>query len=93
MRGPACIVWAEHDALACASQGYLHVLGDVYSNDFDFRGERGYHRAYVQRTANDGSILIMHAAHGGILTDTVRLLHELLPVRPRPGRARTRPVQ
>jgi peptidoglycan/xylan/chitin deacetylase (PgdA/CDA1 family) len=51
-----------------AAEGYRHVLGDVHSNDHDFRwsapGQRltEYHVDYNVRATQNGSIVIIHCA-------------------------------
>lgn len=55
---------------ALSQEGYQHVLGDVHSNDFEFRWKAkdvrltDYHVDYILRTTQRGSIIIVHCPSG-----------------------------
>ena len=58
---------------------YIHVIGDVHSNDYGFRNDIDYHYNYLLNNIKSGSIIIMHSAHSDIFESTNRIL-ETLPL-------------
>jgi peptidoglycan/xylan/chitin deacetylase (PgdA/CDA1 family) len=60
-------------------RNYIHVMGDIHSNDYGFRNDIDYHYNYLLNNIKSGSIIIMHAAHSDILY-TTNILLQTLPV-------------
>jgi len=58
-------------------RNYIHVMGDLHSNDYGFRKDIDYHYNYLVNNIKSGSIIIMHADHSDILYTTNLILEKI----------------
>ena len=57
---------------------YYHIMGDIYSNDFDFVNDIDYHINYINNYSVGGSIVILHASNRvNVFNNTLNILEHI----------------
>lgn len=57
---------------------YIHIIGDIYSNDYNFNDDIDYHINYINNNIKSGSIIIMHASnHNDIFNNTLSIISKI----------------